>query len=72
MTFEWDQIKPLLSEGRSLDNNVNVTLKSDIVLFRVNQDTLAEIVRGREEGEARTGDGPMEERELPSGSPSEQ
>ena len=49
-----------------------MALKSDIVLFRVNQDTLAEIVRGREEGEARTGDGPMEERELPSGSPSEQ
>ena len=65
MTFEWDQIKPLLSEGRSLDNNVNVSLKSDIVLFRVNQDTLAEIVRGREAREARAGDGAREERELP-------
>ena len=49
-----------------------MALKSDIVLFRVNQDALADIVRGREEREARTGAGDREERELPSGSPSEQ
>ena len=57
--------------GPGLDN-INMALKSDVVLFRVNQDALADIVRGREEREARTGAGDREERELPSGSPSEQ
>ena len=41
-------------------------LKSDIVLFRVNQETLAEIVRSREVREARAGDRDNEDMgELP-------
>ena len=61
--FEWDQIKPLLSEGWRVIKVVG--LRCDIVvLFRRNQDTLAEIVRGRETRTVdRAGDG--EDRELP-------